>query len=237
MYDLGFIILRHVNSEKTDNYWKNSYNKIRKYYNNKIIIIDDNSDNYYLREDILLNNCQIIKSEFKGAGEILPYYYFNKLHPFEKAVIIHDSVFFECKIIVEDIKDFIPLWHFENYSKEFNILNKLTKLTNSNAIIDIYNKGQWNGCFGAMSIINWDFLNMLENNHQLLSNLITEIKNREDRMSFERVISIVSQYYINNKICGLLGSIHNYCNWCTTYEDYLNNKIKNLPIIKVWTGR
>jgi hypothetical protein len=40
---IGFIILRHVNSEESDHYWKSAYESIRKYYSNPIVIIDDNS--------------------------------------------------------------------------------------------------------------------------------------------------------------------------------------------------
>ena len=45
MSSLGFIILRHVNSELTNKYWVNCYNCIRRHYpENKILIIDDNSN-------------------------------------------------------------------------------------------------------------------------------------------------------------------------------------------------
>ena len=36
--NFGFILLRHVNSEKTNLYWQESYRCIRKFYSNKIII-------------------------------------------------------------------------------------------------------------------------------------------------------------------------------------------------------
>ena len=34
---VGFIITRHVNSEKTNNYWIECYKSIRQFYNNKIL--------------------------------------------------------------------------------------------------------------------------------------------------------------------------------------------------------
>ena len=40
-----------------------------------------------------LPNLTYIKSEFKGRGEILGYYYFHKIRPSKKAIILHDSVF------------------------------------------------------------------------------------------------------------------------------------------------
>ena len=60
---LGFIILRHVNSELTNKYWIESYFSIRKYYNNKIIIIDDKSNKNFLTK-IKLENFYIINYEF-----------------------------------------------------------------------------------------------------------------------------------------------------------------------------
>ena len=43
--DYGFIITRHVNSEKTNKYWNNAIICIRTFYpQKKIVIIDDNSN-------------------------------------------------------------------------------------------------------------------------------------------------------------------------------------------------
>ena len=74
--DFGFIIIRHVNSELTDNYWITNIKHIRKYYKNKIVIIDDNSDKTYLNNmDAPMDNVEVILSEFPKRGELLPYYY------------------------------------------------------------------------------------------------------------------------------------------------------------------
>lgn len=44
MNTLGFIILRHVLSKTTNQYWITCYHSIRKYYpENNMLIIDDNS--------------------------------------------------------------------------------------------------------------------------------------------------------------------------------------------------
>ena len=46
---IGFIILRHVNSETTNLYWQLSYDNVRQFYpENDIIIIDDNSNYQYV---------------------------------------------------------------------------------------------------------------------------------------------------------------------------------------------
>ena len=93
MSEVGFIILRHVRDELTNKYWIKCIECIRKYYPyHKILIIDDNS-NYDFISKIEYANTFVIRGEYPGRGELLPYYYYltNKL--FDTAVIIHDSVF------------------------------------------------------------------------------------------------------------------------------------------------
>ena len=93
MEHFGFIITRHVNSERTNKYWNLCIRCIRRYYNNTIIVIDDNSNKSFIKADFEYKNVQFIQSEFPGAGELLPYYYFHLNKYFNNAVIIHDSVF------------------------------------------------------------------------------------------------------------------------------------------------
>ena len=93
---LGFIIIRHVNSNLSDGYWKECYTCIRKFYTNPIIIIDDSSNPEFLVEDINLVNCTVIyDKDHKGVAELLPYYYFHTQKPFDTAVILHDSIFLQ----------------------------------------------------------------------------------------------------------------------------------------------
>ena len=72
----GFIISRHVNSEKTDKYWKHSIRLLRRLYPYvKIVVIDDNSDTNFLTElsDNLKNNVEIVQSvinEIRGINTL-----------------------------------------------------------------------------------------------------------------------------------------------------------------------
>ena len=120
--DYGFIITRHVNSIKTNKYWNYCIQCIRRFYPSekyKIVVIDDNSKKEFLKEFNNYENVTYIQSEFPGRGELLPYYYFYQYHFFKKAVIIHDSVFFQKRIKFENIHlPVLPLWHFENEKKE-----------------------------------------------------------------------------------------------------------------------
>jgi hypothetical protein len=92
----GFIITRHVSSNKTNQYWNHAVRSIRRFYPfRKIVIIDDNSNQNYVKADFEYKNIQIVQSEYHGRGELLPYYYFYKHKYFSNAVILHDSVFFK----------------------------------------------------------------------------------------------------------------------------------------------
>jgi hypothetical protein len=114
METIGFIILRHVNSNITNKYWIKCYDCIRKYYpENTIMIIDDNSDYNFITNKELYNT-HIIQSEYPKRGELLPYYYYihNKL--FDKAVFIHDSVFINKYMDFSKIDKYQILWGFEH---------------------------------------------------------------------------------------------------------------------------
>lgn len=83
----GFIILRHVNNHLTNKYWIHCYDCIRKVYSSiTIIIIDDNS-NYEFITHKEMYNTHIIKSEYPGRGELLPYYYYLHNMLFDKAIL------------------------------------------------------------------------------------------------------------------------------------------------------
>ena len=117
--ELGFIITRHVNSEMTNKYWIESINNINLIYKNiPIVIIDDNSNYKFINTtNVNMSNCTVINSEFKGRGELLPYYYFYRYHWFNKAVIIHDSVFILKYVNFNLVKDVQFLWEFPNNSE------------------------------------------------------------------------------------------------------------------------
>ena len=231
---IGFIILRHVNSKITNNYWIKCHNCIRRFYpNNKILIIDDNSNPLYL-SNLSFSNTTIINSEFPGRGELLPYYYYLNNKLFDKAVIIHDSVFIN-KFIDFDVDDYKLLWSFEqkhNNNYKHTVL-KLLNIFNDVNLINFYNSKLWRGCFGAMTIITHDYLTFVNNKYNL-HKLIGCINNRRLRMCFERVIACLLQIHKPYKC---LLDIHHYCPWETRIYNINQQEIKRLPIIKVWTGR
>jgi hypothetical protein len=231
----GFIIIRHVNSKKTNLYWIECYNCIRKFYpNNKIVIIDDNSDNNFLT-NIKLDNCQIIQSEFHKRGELLPYYYYSKNKWFDKAIIIHDSVFIKQYINFDSVNEYKILWQFRHKWDQIPDEKRiLLKLKNNRELLLFHNnKNKWVGCFGCMSVITHDYLKYIDNIHDF-SQMLSVITTRYNRCSFERVIGCMLQFHHKQQNVSVFGDIHRYCRWGIKYEE--RNKYK-LPFVKVWTGR
>ena len=243
--NFGFIITRHVNSENINNYWIESYKSIRKYYVDKIIIIDDNSDYSFIKYDFELINCEIIQSEYKHAGEILPYYYMYKYNLFKKAVIIHDSTFINKYIYFDYITNVKFIWHFthhwDNDKTQLDLLNKL----NDNDILEEFHneKDKWMGCYGVQSVIEYNFLKHIWDKYNL-TKLVEYINTRDLRMDFERIFGLICNYENkNSNDPSIYGIIHHYIHWGYTYDSYLkdkyqnSNKLDHLDIIKVWSGR
>jgi hypothetical protein len=254
MNSFGFIITRHVNSEQTNKYWNISVNLLRNLYPlQKIIIIDDNSNPKYVKNIFEHKNIQVIHSEFKGRGELLPYLYYLKNKFFENAIILHDSVFFHKRVNFEKLYgiNVLPLWHF-NADKE-NIINTLRISRNLLNSYNIQEKLQlkdnfislshfkWYGCFGVQSYINHNFLQYLDSKYRI-SNLIESVKCRLDRCCLERIFGCIfftENQKIHNKK-SLFGNIFSYQKWGYNFEQY-NNDIQKKKllrfIVKVWTGR
>lgn len=195
---VGFIITRHVNSEDTNKIWKNCINNIRKLYNDiQIIIIDDGSDyNFINTEGVDLKNCIVIESEYKKRGELLPYYYFYNNKWFDRAIYIHDSVLVHEKINLDNVNDVKFLWNFpaglhESHEENIMIEQTLSYLNYSDELILLFkNKQNWKGCWGAMSVIDYDFLKIIFEKYNM-TELINYITGRGERMNFERIFAIL----------------------------------------------
>ena len=258
MQTYGFILTRHVRCEQTNKYWNNSVKLLRRLYPaRKIVIIDDNSNPKFVKDEAVYKNIEIIKSEFPGRGELLPYYYYLKNKYFENAVILHDSVFIHKRVnfdvlVKQNIK-VLPFWFFfpdkEDISNRARILSSLrnsqiiqpTIMLENVALGMPYDK--WYGCFGVQSFINHEFLTLLENKYQI-TNLLQCVKCRDDRSVLERIFGCLfcTEYskLVKFPKKSLLGSIHRHQTWGYTYSQYKADFAKGtLPhaIVKIWTGR
>jgi len=253
----GFIVLRHVNSETANKYWNQSVKLIRIFYPLvKIVIIDDNSNKNLVKAECEYTNLEIVESEYKGRGELLPLVYFYKYKWFENAVILHDSVFIHKRVSFELFNGSIqvlPLWHF-NLDNECmtETMQSIQYLKLNNQIADKLNpnvlgmpQSKCYGCFGVQCYINHAFLKKLINKYNLI-NLIRVIKSRKYRCGLERIMGVIFCMETVTNVKSLFGDIFKYSNapdykWgkCS-YNDYENmlkrGKIAK-PFIKVWTGR
>jgi len=229
---IGFIILRHVNNELTNQYWILCYECIRKFYpENSIMIIDDDSNYEYITEKQLYNTI-VINSDYKRRGELLPYIYYLKNKLFDTAVIIHDSVFIN-EYIDFSVNKYKIIWDFEHNWDQIEDETKMIKLFNDEELLQFYeNKDLWKGCFGGMSIINHDFLTSMNNKYDI-SKLLDCVLTRYNRCSFERVIACLLQ--INEKRETLFGNIFEYCKWELPFQE--KDDTLHLPLTKIWTGR
>jgi hypothetical protein len=240
---LGFIILRHVRTKLHNHYWIQCYHSIRKFYpENPIMIIDDNSNPSHV-SIIDLYKTNIIHSEFPGRGELLPYYYFYTNKFCDTAVILQDSVFLQKKLDFASVKSYQPLWTFATHDYDQpEDEEPMIDLFHDLKIKEFYsNKSSWNGCFGGMSIITYEYLDRLHKNfdfRQLLNHVLT----RYNRMSFERVIACVLQFFSpNGKMLGFIGDIHEYLFKFNIYfggiEWENRDQYPSMPIVKIWSSR
>lgn len=265
----GFIVLRHVNSETTNNYWNEAVLSIRVLYSKeiKIIVIDDNSNQEYVKPMHEYENVHYVQSEYPRRGELLPFIYFQKHRYFENAIIIHDSVFIKRKINFESLVRMsvrvCPFWHFK-YGKDENIMNTLRILRSMKntqklernlmsskniEVLGMKTDSYWDGCFGGICFINYQFMNLLEVTYQI-SAMVNTVHTKSDRCSLERIIGLL--FFLENSFqlkrqSSIFGNIHDYKNkkgdysWGFTYQqhcDYIKqHKRSIMPVVKVWSGR
>lgn len=246
MQDVGFVFTRHVNSYLSDFIWKECYTSIRRVHDYPILIIDDNSNKKYLTENLNLVNTRVVyDSNHTGAGELLAYFYYHKLHPFKTAVILHDSVFLQQPLKFSP-KPVHFMWVFGAFAGQTPPVTQsiLRMLSHSDELVAVYHSGHWTGNFGCMSVIQWDALNNMSSRYKMWDEMLPKCRNRDDRCAFERVLGVlVSHYFKQTSEPGLLGNIfgytaHGFKPFHTSFADYVSHPdFKLLPAVKVWLGR
>jgi hypothetical protein len=238
----GFILVRHVNSERTNRYWNRSVKLIRTLYPKRlIVIIDDNSNRDFLKPDFEYRNVMVVHSDWHGRGELLPYIYYARNKWFERAVFIHDSVFFHTRIPFEKYQvPCIALWHFQGDAKRLHLGNNLriAGALNHSGIIQqcLQSNPTWQGCFGVQVYIKHSFLVHLMDKYNGY-NLVNVVTCREDRCSLERVFAVLFYLELRKINTSILGE---QTAFGFTYEDYLNSLASpgfRNRVVKVFTGR
>jgi hypothetical protein len=244
-----FVILRNIQTAKDNDLWISSYNSIRKFYTNPIVIIDDNSTINTVNGR--LTDTDVIKSEWKGAGEILPYYYFLKEKWADRMIFLHDSMFLNRPFQPSELEGGIRFhWHFDHADvrNDRKISTFLSLLNQSKDVIAEISNPEflWKGCFGGTSIIDLEVVEQLEEKYEFFSKLISAIRTRNDRETFERVLGIMVYYehLMDASPPSNFGSILAYPkafesqnNNIETAAHIISQANYNTSILKVWRGR
>ena len=237
----GFIILRHVNSITTNEYWLRCYSSIRKLYaDNLIVILDDDSDYVHVHpvetdDSLGLHNVKFVYSCEKRRGELLPYYYYLRNKGwFEKAVFVHDSVFLRRYVDFSLVENQV-FWDFHHdtgcdETLCLRIEELISACKNSERLSSIYLSKTWRGCFGGMAVFTHGFVEYIDRRFSL-KGLCRHIQCRHDRMALERLIGIFFEYYHYHtsnrsgsrrmRVDSILGNINEYCVWGYSYDMYL----------------
>jgi len=235
-----FVILRNIQQTSDNDLWLSAYHSIRTFYTNRIIIIDDNSSVNTVNGKLV--NTEVIYSEFNGAGEILPYYYFQKYKWADAMIFIHDSMTLYRAFTDEELDhDVVFHWHFTESDQTIikKCISLLSSLSKSKELEEYVKSGPWIGCFGGGIIIGASVMNMLEEKYGV-SKLVTYIRTRKQREIVERIIGIVLSY--EKQVQSNFGDILKYpfkfeSNNLQVSTHNVAQSGYNTAIIKVWRGR
>lgn len=235
-----FVILRNIQKTSDNDLWLACYHSIRQFYTNQIIIIDDNSSVNTVNGKLV--NTEIIQSEFNGAGEILPYYYFNKEKWADTMIFMHDSMVLHRLFTDNELDHEVVFhWHFKENNEVVTkkTLSLLASITKSKEIEDYAKSKTWIGAFGCSGIIDYTVVSMLEEKYKI-SKLVAVIRTRKQRELVERILGILLSF--EKKVVSNFGDILNYpykfeANNLQTSLYNISQVNYNTAIVKLWRGR
>lgn len=246
---------RYVVAPVHNELWRECYRSIRRAFPNApVIIIDDHSNMTLVDQGFEMVSATVIASDLDpGKGEVLPYYYFHKLQPFRKAVLLADGMFIlkgePLSTAIARTDDWRFLWHFtrdHHYALDVqqSLMDTLRPETHAPLRALQSNETQWVGCFAAASIVSWEFLHHLEERYGFF-NMIGAIHTRTDRMALERLVALLAIEATTMppiESVSVYGDIHDHRR-CFDYrwDDYLRDRdagaLADDSAVKVWNGR
>lgn len=242
-----FVILRHLRNAQDNALWTAAYQSIRTHYTNKIVIIDDNSQVNTFNGSLV--HTEVIESEYRGAGESLPYFYFFQYKWADRMIILHDSMILHRPFQSTELEGLIRFhWHFS--IKEITYHTKMELLFSSmrhheGLLSFLKGASEWKGCFGGAAIVSYDAVEHLEKKYGFFSTLVLAIKTRKDREAFERMLGVVTFFekMVDNESCSTFGDIIRYPG---AFTDNMNKETTmyqvqqanyDTAILKIWRGR
>lgn len=243
---LVFVILYHLRHEEDLYLRERSYNSIREFYPDApVVMIDDNSKIFIPTKSLL--NTTYIRSEYPGAGELLPYYYFLKYRWADKMIFLHDSMFLKRPFYERELSGNIKFhWNidYHHFDDDPLINTLLSHLKHSRELIDfnLNQKEMWYGCFGCASIIDLRLLEEIEKKYSLTHSLKNIINTRNQRCALERIFGMifVKEKSVDWMHCSNFGSIRYYPHAFSQLDDEKLKELKQFypgAVIKTWHGR
>lgn len=241
-----FVLLRHIRHPSDNELWISSYNSIRRYYTNKIVIIDDNSQLNTVNGK--LYETEIIPSDYAGAGETLPYYYFLMHRWADRMIFLHDTMFLYRPFKPEEVDTEGRFhWSFSNNDSEGRLRSFLPSLRNHKELAPLLSHpDQWRACFGVAMVVGLPVVEALEEKYKLFSTMVMMIRNRKDREMAERLVGLVffHEGHVTLETCDTFGDILKYPNafqseWSnmSSARYQLEQAGYDSAIMKVWRGR
>lgn len=245
----GFVMVRHVSNEITNRYWNECCRCIQSIYSSKVrILIIDNDSNYeYVKQssNLDMENITVVKSEYEKCGEIVGYYYFYKMRPFHRAVILHDTMFVKqnMNFAVDDVKF---MWHFSGTVRPSESTPSVRGFLESMGgnLTHIYDHYNWVGCMGTASVITHSFLSTIVEKYDFFNKTLPFMNVKPHREAIERVfaiacISLKPSLLVDPSVFGDIyeyyGSRH-FDMRSYDFNSYLADS-RGLPFIKVWSLR
>ena len=243
-----FVILRHLRHAQDNVLWTTAYQSIRTYYTNRIIIIDDNSQVNTFNGSLI--NTEVIVSNYRGAGEILPYFYFFQNKWADRMIILHDSMCLHRPFRENELEGSIRFhWHFSMNETPYHTKMALqfSSMHHHDGLLTFLNNdvSEWKGCFGGAAIVSYDAVEHLEKKYGFFSTLVLAIKTRKDREAFERMLGVVTFFekMVDMESCSNFGDIIRYpgafienMNKDTTAHQVQQAQY-DTAILKLWRGR
>lgn len=243
-----FVILRHLRSAQDNALWTAAYQSVRTHYTNKIIIIDDNSQVNTFNGSLV--NTEIITSDYRGAGESLPYYYFFQYKWADRMIILHDSMMLHRPFRDVELEGILRFhWHFSMREKTYHTKMALyiSSMRQHEGLLAFLNDeaSEWKGCFGGASIVSYDAVEHLEKKYGFFSTLVLAIKTRKDRETFERMLGVVTFFekMVELDTCSIFGDIIRYPGAFTenmnkeTSAHQVQQANYDTALLKLWRGR
>ncbi len=225
--DYGFIIPSYCSTDIHLFQLKRCIDAIRNFHNDKkIIVIDDHSEINLSDSLSEYENLSVIMSPIKSAGDMCTYKIFLENPIFQKAVIIQDSMMIEKRLEnIDKIDSMNYLWYFTNHRVHWHIIEEPQNEYNlthgirvhDDAVIDViknqivnkdfrdfaldnyFNKHTWSGCFGCLTIIDYDFLKIFDEKTGIIDLLLNFNNNRLRRVA-ESIFALAGKYVLGDSV-------------------------------------